>query len=218
MHRLSTECFTASLPLLPGSSRAPSTSEPSRSLNSSMSLARSTHHRVLDLALLHPIVAQLGLLGSTVHAYGHVPSWTSGGVSGDSPDAFSSTFSLCGSVFTPCGTSSGTSAPAAWSHWVALTIFTTFSNTPYLSACCWPRSFPHGSGVPTLALSPWVLGSQPLAVFSFFRSLWHVFRPTHPTFSMPTSPSESRLSIHPWTQSSQFRRDRLQEHTSLSGE
>ena len=58
---------------LPQSSRAPSTSEPSRSLTSSMSVARGTHHHVLDLALLHPTAAQLGLLGSTVHAYGVLP-------------------------------------------------------------------------------------------------------------------------------------------------
>ena len=45
------ECFEASLPHLQRSSRAPSTSEPSRSLISSMSFARSTHHHVLDLAL-----------------------------------------------------------------------------------------------------------------------------------------------------------------------
>ena len=51
----SAECFEASPPHLLLSSRAPSTSEPSRSLISSMSLARGTHHHVLDLALLHPI-------------------------------------------------------------------------------------------------------------------------------------------------------------------
>ena len=50
----SAECFKASLPLLPGSSRAPSTSEPSPSLISGMSLARGRHHHVLDLALLRP--------------------------------------------------------------------------------------------------------------------------------------------------------------------
>ena len=51
---------------------ARSTSELSRSLISSMSFARGTHHHVLDLALLHPTAAQLGLRGSTVYAYGHV--------------------------------------------------------------------------------------------------------------------------------------------------
>ena len=53
-------------------------------LISSTSLARGTHHHVLGIALLRPNAAQ-----------------------------FFSTFSLCGSVFTPCGTSSGTSAPVS---------------------------------------------------------------------------------------------------------
>ena len=54
---------------MPGSSRAPITSEPSRSLISSMSLARGTHLHVLDRALLHSTAAQLGLWGSTVHEH-----------------------------------------------------------------------------------------------------------------------------------------------------
>ena len=53
----SAECLEASPPHLPRSSRAPNTPEPSRSLISSMSLARSTHHHVLELALLHPTAA-----------------------------------------------------------------------------------------------------------------------------------------------------------------
>ena len=36
--------------------------------------------------------------------------------------------------------------------------------------------------------------------FSFFASIWHVFHPPHPMISMPTSPSESQLPIHPWNQ------------------
>ena len=68
----SAECFEASLPHLPWSSRAPSTSEPSRSLTSSMSFARGANHHVLDLAVLHPTAAQLGLWGSTVDAYDNV--------------------------------------------------------------------------------------------------------------------------------------------------
>ena len=48
------ECCETSLSHLPRSLRAPSTSEPSRSLTPSTSLARATHHHVLDLALLHP--------------------------------------------------------------------------------------------------------------------------------------------------------------------
>ena len=35
---------------------------------------------------------------------------------------------------------------------------------------------------------------------SFFTSLRHVSHPPHSMISMPTSPSESRLSIHPWSQ------------------
>ena len=46
-----------------------------------------------------------------------------------------------------------------------------------------------------LFMGPWV---QIPGCFSFFTSTWHVFHPPHPMTSMPTSPSESRLSIHPW--------------------
>ena len=73
----SAECFGASPPQLClcfacWLLSAGSTSELSRSLISSMSLARGAHHSVLDLAPLHPTAAQLGLRGLTVHAHGHV--------------------------------------------------------------------------------------------------------------------------------------------------
>ena len=67
---------------------------------------------------------------------------------------------------------------AARSHWVTLTLCTTFSNTSYLSACCW-------------------LG-VPIPGCFFFTSIWHVFYPPHPMVSLPTSPSESQLWTHPW--------------------
>ena len=68
----SAECFEASLPLLPGSARAPSTSETSRSLISSMALARGTH------------------------AYGLVLPGPPGVTPGTHLIPLSSTFSLCG--------------------------------------------------------------------------------------------------------------------------
>ena len=131
----SAKCLKASLPPLPRSSRAPCTSEPSRCLISSASLARGRHHHVLDLAVLHPTAAHL-----------------------------SSTVSLCGSLFTPCGASSGTSAPASLC-WVALTLFTTFSNTPYLSACCWLCSFIMGPedvdlGHTNLSVNSWTCSGK----------------------------------------------------------
>ena len=85
---------------------------------------------------------------------------------------------------------------AAWSHWVALALFTTFSNTSYSSACCW-LLFYHGSWGP----DPGCFFMVPSpGCFSFFTSVWHVFHPPRPMRSMPTSPSESQLPIHPWNQ------------------
>ena len=104
--RLSAECFEASPPQLPWASRAGcwlpgSTSEPSRSLISSMSLARGTHHHVLDLALLHPTAAQLGLRGSAVHTYGHVLPGPSAVTSGTHHSETSAHASLSCCFVTP---------------------------------------------------------------------------------------------------------------------
>ena len=90
----SVECFEASLPLPPGSSRAPSTSEPSLSLISSMSLARSTHHHVLVLALLRP----------TACGSAFTPRRTSAGTSAPASLCCSATLGCSGTLHLPSAT------------------------------------------------------------------------------------------------------------------
>ena len=147
-----------------------------------MSLARGTHNHVLDLALLNPTAAQLGLRGSTVHAYGHVLP----------------------------GLLGGTHPHTLWIFWNICTRFSfsllchmglsgILSNTS--SACCWPCSFFMGLWVPTLAV---LLSSRPFGT-CFIQHSAHSLdvsssHPPHPVISTPTSLSESLLLFNPWNQ------------------
>ena len=71
------------------------------------------------------------------------------------------------------------------SHWIALALFTTFSNTSSLVRLPLGMLFCHGS-----------LGPIP-GCFSFFTAIWHVFHPPHPMTSMPLLPhGHGRRSIH----------------------
>ena len=84
---------------------------------------------------------------------------------------------------------------AARSHWVALALFCTFSNTSPLVRLLLTTPFFHGSW-----LQPWQFqhGSQSMAVCLSSQPFWHVFHPPHSKTSMPIYPSKSRSPIHPW--------------------
>ena len=136
----SAECFEASLPHLPRSSRAPSTSEPSSSLISSTSLARGTNHHVLDLA---SHCCSAGTLGFDHACIRPRPSWTSWGDSR-------------GTHLTPCRTSSGTSAPASLCCLVTLRCSGTlhYLQQHFILVCL----------LLAMLFLSWVLGSQSLSV------------------------------------------------------
>ena len=82
-------------------------------------------------------------------------------------------------IFSVCGTSSGTSAPASLSllgHTGLLRHSSlTFNNTSSLVRLLLPKLLCHWSGVLTLAVSSCVLFPIP-GCFSFFTSIWHVFQ------------------------------------------
>ena len=171
------------MPHLPRSSRAP-TRLSLHALISGMSLARGTHRHVLDLALLHPAAAQLGLgVRPCTHT---VTSFLD--LRGDSRGTCDPSLIH---IFSLCGTSSGTSAPASLCCSVTLGCPDTlhFLQQHFiLVRLLLALFFLHGS-----------LGPNP-GCLSFFTSIWHVFHPPRPMISMPTSRSESQLSIRPWNQ------------------
>ena len=142
----SAECFEASLPLLPGSSRAPTIMFWTLRFCVPLLVDPPSHLEEHLLEHLHPLLF------------------------------------------------------AARSHWVALALFTIFSNTSSLVRLLLAMLFLHGSLGPNPGCYFMGPGVPIPACFSFFTSIWHVFHPPHPVISVPTSPSESRLSIHPWNQ------------------
>ena len=190
----SAECFGASPPqLCPCFAcwllSAGSTSELSRSLISSMSLARGAHHCVLDLAPLHSTAAQLGLRGLTVHAHGHVlpgPSELPG-------------LTLLEHLHTQLFL-------AAWSHWLL------WDSQQHFVRLLLAMLIFHGFlGPGPWLVYLWVFGSQPLSVSLSSRPFGTCFiqhsahtldvspsHPPHPKISKSTSPSETQLLFNPW--------------------
>ena len=158
----SAECFEASLPHLPRSSRAPNTSGPSRSLISSTSLVCTIVFWTLRFCV--PL-----LLSFPPHSHSVDPS------------------------------SNLVEHLLEHLHPLLLGHTGLLWHSSVLSACSC-----HGS---------W--GPNPGCFFT----IWHVLHPPHPTISMLTSPSESRLPIHPRNQLNSgvtsFRNIQATEATSL---
>ena len=122
----------------------------------------------------------------------------------------------------PCASASHCSAPAA-------AFVTTLRNTLSLVRLLLPMLFLHGSLGPNTGCFFMGPGLPIPGCFPFFTSIWHMFHPPHPMISMSTSPSESRLPIHPWNQlssdvtgfrntqaSRENRNHHLQEHIPAS--
>ena len=236
----SAECFEASLPHLSRASRAPGTSEPSSSLISSTSLARGAHRHVMDLCASASHCCSAGTLGFDHACIRPRPSWTSGSNSRDSPGTYltpshplsHAVEHLLGHLHPLLFRRSVTLGYFGTLHYLLFLFSTHLNVLPPRVSRGQQRSHPLRAlrvEISTLvrlavgyALLSWVLGSQPWLLlhgspspgcFSFFTSIRHVFHPPDPMISMPTSPSESRLSA---LASRENRNHHLQEHIPSS--
>ena len=125
-------------------------------------------------------------------------------------------FSSCGTGFAEgCETSLSHSCNASTSaessqarHWLEIRTSISWNICTHSSRClvtlgCFVNpSVPivEGTRPPAIGYALFFMGPWRVPIpgyFTFFTAIWRVFHPPSPMISMPTSPSESQLSIHP---------------------